>query len=181
MCHKNRENREVQQMLHRTGRKSFASIEHEETKKRGVRPSRIEMFKLGYVKKDGTYSNAFTQQKAEEMGNLINEREEGLNSLDDEHIFTQVLGPDRPGRVRCRGHGVVPSSEGFNSRSGSSQSIQEAKRAAEIAQREAEAARNELEDYKKISDERARKMEEDVARLTQALLRFTERGNGDNP
>ena len=41
---------------------------------------------------------------------MITAREQGLNSLSNEDLFTQVFGKERSGCVRCLGLGLTPTS-----------------------------------------------------------------------
>ncbi|KAL7264765.1 hypothetical protein ACSBR1_002670 [Camellia fascicularis] len=102
---KNRKIRKKKTLHHRTGRKPF------ETKKNnGVPTSRSQMWMAAYMK-DGT-SNSDSVNEVMTQMNELTEHMEG-SSTDpaalQEQIFTQVMGPEQPGRVRTFGLGPSPT------------------------------------------------------------------------
>ncbi|CAL5403262.1 unnamed protein product [Camellia sinensis] len=101
---KNKEIRKKQTLNHITGRKPFSVVRVEETnKKNGVPATRLEVWMAGYSK-DNKPSNDKVVEVMTQMKDL------GAQSNDtDEEIITQVLGPERPGRVRTYGLGPSPT------------------------------------------------------------------------
>ncbi|CAL5356881.1 unnamed protein product [Camellia sinensis] len=107
---KNRKIRKKKTLHHRTGRKPFSVVRLEETKKNnGVPASRSQVWMAAYMK-DGT-SNSDSVNEVMTQMNELTEHMEG-SSTDpaalQEQIFTQVMGPERPGRVRTFGLGPSP-------------------------------------------------------------------------
>ncbi|KAL7260024.1 hypothetical protein ACSBR1_005814 [Camellia fascicularis] len=108
---KNRKIRKKKTLHHRTGRKPFSVVRLEETKKNnGVPASRSQVWMAAYMK-DGT-SNSDSVNEAMTQMNELTEHMEG-SSTDpaalQEQIFTQVMGPERPGRVWTFGLGPSPT------------------------------------------------------------------------
>ncbi|KAL7209508.1 hypothetical protein ACSBR1_031117 [Camellia fascicularis] len=108
---KNRKIRKKKTLHHRTGRKPFSVVRLEETKKNnGVPASRSQVWMAAYMK-DGT-SNSDSVNEVMTQMNELTEHMEG-SSTDpaalQEQIFTQVMGPERPGRVRTFGLGPSPT------------------------------------------------------------------------
>ncbi|CAL5394254.1 unnamed protein product [Camellia sinensis] len=106
---KNRKIRKKKTLHHRTSRKPFSVVRLEETKKNnGVPASRSQVWMAAYMK-DGT-SNSDSVNEV-----MLAEHMEG-SSTDpaalQEQIFTQVMGPERPGHVRTFGLGPSPT-DGF--------------------------------------------------------------------
>ncbi|CAK9156684.1 unnamed protein product [Ilex paraguariensis] len=62
--------------------------------------SRIKFFKVAYSKKDGRLVNDVVAQALSDMDELPSQ-------MSDE-VFTQVMGPERPGCVRTYGFGPSP-------------------------------------------------------------------------
>ncbi|CAL5337216.1 unnamed protein product [Camellia sinensis] len=108
---KNRKIRKKKTLHHRTGRKPFSVVRLEETKKNnGVPASRSQVWMAAYMK-DGT-SNSDSVNEVMTQMNELTEHMEG-SSTDpaalQEQIFTQVMGLERPGRVRTFGLGPSPT------------------------------------------------------------------------
>ncbi|KAL7231201.1 hypothetical protein ACSBR2_009463 [Camellia fascicularis] len=108
---KNRKIRKKKTLHHRTGRKPFSVVRLEETKKNnGVPASRSQVWMAAYLK-DGTSNSDSVNEVMTQMNELA-EHMEG-SSTDpaalQEQIFTQVMGPERPGRVRTFGLGPSPT------------------------------------------------------------------------
>ncbi|KAL7251019.1 hypothetical protein ACSBR1_012942 [Camellia fascicularis] len=108
---KHRKIRKKKTLHHRTGRKPFSVVRVEETKKNnGVPASRPQVWMAAYMK-DGT-SNSDSVNEVMTQMNELTEHMEG-SSLDptalNEQIFTQVMGPERPGHVRTFGLGPSPT------------------------------------------------------------------------
>ncbi|CAL5374872.1 unnamed protein product [Camellia sinensis] len=97
---KTKEIRKKKTLNHITDKKPFSVVRVEKTnKKNGVPATRLEVWMAGYSKdnKPSTdkVTEAMTQMK--ELG--------AQSNATDEEIITQVLGPERPGRVRTYGLG----------------------------------------------------------------------------
>ncbi|CAL5357624.1 unnamed protein product [Camellia sinensis] len=108
---KNRKIRKKKTLHHRTGRKPFSVVRLEETKKNnGVPASRSQVWMAAYMK-DGTANSDSVNEVMTQMNELA-EHMEG-SSTDpaalQEQIFTQIMGPERPGRVRTFGLGPSPT------------------------------------------------------------------------
>ncbi|XP_028063800.1 uncharacterized protein LOC114267017 [Camellia sinensis] len=111
---KNRKIWKKKTLHHRTGRKPFSVVRLEETKKNnGVPASRSQVWMAAYMK-DGTSNSDSVNEVMTQMNELA-EHMEG-SSTDpaalQEQIFTQVMGPERPGHVRTFGLGPSPT-DGF--------------------------------------------------------------------
>ncbi|CAL5355162.1 unnamed protein product [Camellia sinensis] len=108
---KNRKIQKKKTLHHRTGRKPFSIVRVEETKKNnGVPASRPQVWMAAYMK-DGT-SNSDSVNEVMTQMNELTEHMEGSSSDPaalNEQIFTQVMGPERPGRVRTFGLGPSPT------------------------------------------------------------------------
>ncbi|CAK9181324.1 unnamed protein product [Ilex paraguariensis] len=72
----------------------------ENKKNNGKKMSRIKFFKVAYSKKDGRPVNDVVAQALSDMDELPSQ-------MSDE-VFTQVMGPERPGCVRTYGFGPSP-------------------------------------------------------------------------
>nr|XP_027108931.1 uncharacterized protein LOC113728766 [Coffea arabica] len=106
----NRANRAQQKFGHVTGTKSFARIREEQRVKRsdGKAPSRAELFILTRTRKDGKPVNeASSATQLREIGSQRQNAFQNNNAGGD--VFSQVVGRDRHGRVRCLGLGPSPS------------------------------------------------------------------------
>ncbi|XP_028116373.1 uncharacterized protein LOC114314123 [Camellia sinensis] len=101
---KNKEIRKKKTLNHITGRKPFSVVRVEETnKKNGVPATRLEVWMAGYTK-DNKPSNDKVVEVMTQMKDLG-----AQSNATDEEIITQVLGPERPGRVRTYGLGPSPT------------------------------------------------------------------------
>ncbi|CAL5344683.1 unnamed protein product [Camellia sinensis] len=101
---KNKEIRKKKTLNHITGRKPFSVVRVEETnKKNGVPATRLEVWMAGYTK-DNKPSNDKVVAVMTQMKDLG-----AQSNATDEEIITQVLGPERPGRVRTYGLGPSPT------------------------------------------------------------------------
>ncbi|CAL5358284.1 unnamed protein product [Camellia sinensis] len=101
---KNKEIRKKKTLNHITGRKPFSVVRVEETnKKNGVLATRLEVWMAGYSK-DNKPSNDKVAEVMTQMKDLG-----AQSNATDEEIITQVLGPERPGRVRTYGLGPSPT------------------------------------------------------------------------
>ncbi|XP_027157749.1 uncharacterized protein LOC113759381 isoform X1 [Coffea eugenioides] len=108
----NRANRAQQKFGHVTGTKSFARIREEQRVKRsdGKAPSRAELFILTRTRKDGKPVNEASSAvitQLREIGSQPQNAFQNNNAGGD--VFSQVVGRDRHGRVRCLGLGPSPS------------------------------------------------------------------------
>ncbi|CAL5321423.1 unnamed protein product [Camellia sinensis] len=108
---KHRKIQKKKTLHHRTGRKPFSIVRVEETKKNnGVPATRPQVWMAAYMK-DGT-SNSDSVNEVMTQMNELTEHIEGSSSDPaplNEQIFTQVMGPERPGRVQTFGLGPSPT------------------------------------------------------------------------
>ncbi|MQL77171.1 hypothetical protein Taro_009583 [Colocasia esculenta] len=108
----NKFNHEKQIVGHTARSKSFAMIREEVRKKRddARNPSRAELFSITHTRKDGYPVN---EESARVMSLLQEESSLAKNtsprSMKDD-LLSQVLGKDKPGRIRMLGLGPTPSS-----------------------------------------------------------------------
>ncbi|XP_034710788.1 uncharacterized protein LOC117933510 isoform X5 [Vitis riparia] len=117
---KNKANRAKQVIKHTSGSKSYAQIRYEQAQKKEDRsePNRIEMFALTHTRKDGTPVDDHSKEIMDQFQQLLSQPEgtssstsasSGASTSVDE-IYTQVMGPERHGRVRGYGFGPTPTS-----------------------------------------------------------------------
>ncbi|XP_075499252.1 uncharacterized protein LOC142537637 [Primulina tabacum] len=93
-----------------TGRRSFAQVQ-QKLKKEKVRPlSRVELFHACFTHANGSPSSNIVTEKLAAMKELENQLpEDEDDQIGQNDVFAQIIGPDRPGRVRMLGDGVNPS------------------------------------------------------------------------
>ncbi|KAG5550463.1 hypothetical protein RHGRI_015434 [Rhododendron griersonianum] len=104
---KNKRIRKKKTLHHRTGRKPFAVVRVEETKRNnGVPVSRLQVWKAAYLKEGSLASDAVNEVMTQ-MTELSTQMEGSSNESTciDEDIFVKVMGPEQPGRVRTFGLG----------------------------------------------------------------------------
>eukprot|EP00261_Vitis_vinifera_P034189 XP_019075432.1 PREDICTED: uncharacterized protein LOC109122616 [Vitis vinifera] len=122
---KNKANRAKQVIKHTSGSKSYAQIRYEQTQKKEDRsePNRIEMFALTHTRKDGTPVDDHSKEIMDQFQQLLSQPEGTSSSTSAssgastsvastyvDEIYTQVMGPERHGRVRGYGFGPTPTS-----------------------------------------------------------------------
>ncbi|XP_020885044.1 uncharacterized protein LOC110229383 [Arabidopsis lyrata subsp. lyrata] len=111
MQERNTKNQKNNIMPHLCGRKSFSRKRDEIKTKIGKTPCRAEFFIETRKKQDGSFVCDEAKIRAEALTTLLSQNPQVTNnitaSLDDE--YSQVFGPERPGRVRCVGRGPTPS------------------------------------------------------------------------
>ncbi|MFQ6652460.1 hypothetical protein Gotur_024311 [Gossypium turneri] len=108
--------RQKQKFTHTAGSKSFACVAQAEKLSSGQKVGRLQLFDITHRKKDG---NPMTLEAAEIMEKLKDKKAdyEAIASSDssvhiddiDNRIITEVLGPERYGRVQFQGSFVNPS------------------------------------------------------------------------
>ncbi|PPS13481.1 hypothetical protein GOBAR_AA07107 [Gossypium barbadense] len=108
--------RQKQKFTHTAGSRSFASVAEAEEVKSGQKVGRLQLFEITHRKKDGS---PMTSEAGEIMEKLKDKKAEyeAATSTDssvnleniDNRIITEVLGPERYGRVRFQGSGVIPT------------------------------------------------------------------------
>ncbi|KAK5825828.1 hypothetical protein PVK06_020696 [Gossypium arboreum] len=108
--------RQKQKFTHTVGSRSFASVAEAEEVKSGQKVGRLQLFEITHRKKDGS---PMTSEAGEIMEKLKDKKAEyeAATSTDssvnleniDNRIITEVLGPERYGRVRFQGSGVTPT------------------------------------------------------------------------
>ncbi|MFQ6646549.1 hypothetical protein Gotur_020107 [Gossypium turneri] len=108
--------RQKQKFTHTAGSKSFACVAEAEELSSGQKVGRLQLFDITHKKKDGS---PMTPEAAEIMEKLKDKKAEyeAIASSDssvhiddiDNRIITEVLGPERYGRVRFQGSFVNPT------------------------------------------------------------------------
>ncbi|PPR84151.1 hypothetical protein GOBAR_AA36561 [Gossypium barbadense] len=108
--------RQKQKFMHMAGSRSFASVAEAEVVSSGQKVGRLQLFEITHRKKDGS---PMTSEAGEIMEKLKEKKAkyEAIASTDssvnldniDNRITTEVLGPERYGRVRFQGSGVSPT------------------------------------------------------------------------
>ncbi|PPR83809.1 hypothetical protein GOBAR_AA36905 [Gossypium barbadense] len=108
--------RQKQKFTHTAGSRSFASVVEAEEASSGQKVGRLQLFEITHKKKDGS---PITSEAGEIMEKLKEKTAEyeAIASTDssvnleniDNIIITEVLGPERSGRVRFQGSGVTPT------------------------------------------------------------------------
>ncbi|KAK9930240.1 hypothetical protein M0R45_027283 [Rubus argutus] len=111
-CEKFRRMREQKTLLHRTSRKSFACIE-DELKQQSETPDEVSRCDVWLHAYEAKKTNADEEVEDPEVVKQVKQnREEQVTSqtcsVKDDAV-SQVLGPDRRGRVRGYGFGAIPS------------------------------------------------------------------------
>ncbi|XP_042454960.1 uncharacterized protein LOC122039011 [Zingiber officinale] len=107
---KNKIARKQKIMNQTTGRRSFAQVQQKLGKERGRPPSRVELFHACFTHANGSPSSNIVAEKLAAMKELENQLpEDEDDQVGQNDIFAQIIGPDRPGRVRMFGDGVNPS------------------------------------------------------------------------
>ncbi|XP_073129145.1 uncharacterized protein [Henckelia pumila] len=104
---KNKIARKQKIMNQTTGRRSFAQMQQKLRKKNGRLPSRVELFHACFTHASGSPSSNIVAEKLAAMKELENQlHEDEDDQIGQNDIFAQIMGPDRPGRVRMLGDGV---------------------------------------------------------------------------
>ncbi|KAM6569186.1 hypothetical protein CsatB_017171 [Cannabis sativa] len=104
----NKASRSQKKYNHTTGTKSFAQIRDAQKKNGGITPTRADMFKICYTKKDKSVTDTTKevmvqlQEKQELNEDVWKER-----SMND--TFSKVMGKEKYRSVRMYGFGVCPS------------------------------------------------------------------------
>ncbi|MFQ6668548.1 hypothetical protein Gotur_034153, partial [Gossypium turneri] len=108
--------RQKQKFTHTAGSRSFACVAEAEERSPGQKVGRLQLFEITHRKKDGF---AMTLEAGEIMEKLKDKKAEyeAIASSDssvhlediDNRIITEVLGPERYGRVRFQGFFVSPT------------------------------------------------------------------------
>ncbi|XP_073157960.1 uncharacterized protein [Henckelia pumila] len=100
-----------QKIMNQTiGRRSFAQVQQKLRKEKGRIPSRVELFHACFTHANGSPSSNIVAEKLDAMKELENQlHEDEDDQVGQNDIFAQIIGPDRPGRVRMFGDGVNPS------------------------------------------------------------------------
>ncbi|KAG8501221.1 hypothetical protein CXB51_003352 [Gossypium anomalum] len=98
------------------GSRSFASVAEAEEVKSGQKVGRLQLFEITHKKKDGSPMTSeageimekLKDKKAEYEATTSTDSSVNLENIDN-RIITEVLGPERYGRVRFQGSGVTPT------------------------------------------------------------------------
>ncbi|PPR98223.1 hypothetical protein GOBAR_AA22444 [Gossypium barbadense] len=168
--------RQKQKFTHTAGSRSFVSIAEAEEVSSGQKVRRLQLFEITHKKKDGSpmtfeagqIMEKLKEKKAEYEAVALNDSSFNLENIDN-RIITEVLGPERYGRVRFQGSGVTPT-QYF--RSGSQQYMPfESQAQAEVQRLRDQIAQMQASTVEKIA-EVERKYEE----LQQQLRRIKQRG-----
>ncbi|XP_042441187.1 uncharacterized protein LOC122026514 [Zingiber officinale] len=89
---------------------AFWNTEKSKEKEKGHPPTRVELFQACFTHANGSPSSNVVAEKLVAMNELANQLPEDSNDpVSQNDIFAQIIGPDRPGRVRMLGDGVSPS------------------------------------------------------------------------
>ncbi|KAF4349277.1 hypothetical protein F8388_018575 [Cannabis sativa] len=104
----NKASRSQKKYNHTTGTKSFAQIRDAQKKNGGSTPTRADMFKICYTKKDisvtDTTKEVMVQLQEKQELNKDVSKERSMNDT-----FSEVMGKEKYGSVRMYGFGVFPS------------------------------------------------------------------------
>ncbi|KAK5775032.1 hypothetical protein PVK06_042899 [Gossypium arboreum] len=108
--------RQKQKFTHTAGSRSFASVAEAEEVKSGQKVGRLQLFEITHRKKDGSpmtfeareIMEKLKEKKAEYEAIASSDSSVNLENIDN-RIITEVLGPERYGRVRFQGSGVTPT------------------------------------------------------------------------
>ncbi|KAK5818878.1 hypothetical protein PVK06_023828 [Gossypium arboreum] len=96
--------------------RSFASVAEAEEVKSGQKVGRLQLFEITHRKKDGSPMTSeageimekLKEKKAEYEATTSTDSSVNLENIDNK-IITEVLGPERNGRVRFQGSSVIPT------------------------------------------------------------------------
>ncbi|KAK9999285.1 hypothetical protein SO802_018888 [Lithocarpus litseifolius] len=115
LINKNKRSRGFQKDIARSGPISFAQTADNMAKESGQAVERAAVFVKVYSTKDGSPISNTVKEKIDKMKEILNnghtlqgERREGILWAKDD-AFAQVMGEERPGRVRGVGFGPTPS------------------------------------------------------------------------
>ncbi|KAG8491840.1 hypothetical protein CXB51_015115 [Gossypium anomalum] len=108
--------RQKQKFTHTAGSRSFASVAEAEEVKSGQKVGRLQLFEITHRKKDGSPMTSeageimkkLKEKKAEYEATASTDSSVNLENIDN-RIITEVLGPERYGRVQFQGSGVTPT------------------------------------------------------------------------
>ncbi|MQM15913.1 hypothetical protein Taro_048866, partial [Colocasia esculenta] len=108
----NRKNKGVQNIFHCAGTQTFADIRKAELKKSGQDMDRLELFIVTHTRKDGIPVNSECAVAIEKIQALKQSQSSASSSqtmASKYDIYSQLLGEDKPGRVRGLGTGPTPA------------------------------------------------------------------------
>ncbi|MQL71508.1 hypothetical protein Taro_003824 [Colocasia esculenta] len=108
----NRKNKGVQKIFHCAGTQTFADIRKTELQKSGQDMDRSELFIVTHTRKDGIPVNSECAVAIEKIQALKQSQSSANSSqtvASKYDIYSQVLGEDKPGRVRGLGTGPTPA------------------------------------------------------------------------
>nr|XP_016449706.1 PREDICTED: uncharacterized protein LOC107774628 isoform X1 [Nicotiana tabacum]XP_016449707.1 PREDICTED: uncharacterized protein LOC107774628 isoform X1 [Nicotiana tabacum] len=107
---RNKKSRRKLSMPHTSGRKSHSQIIDNMTKKNGVKPSRIEVFKETRTRKNKQPINEIANETMKEMDELAKVYPElNIPGSAPNDVYAQVMGSDTHENVRTLGKGAAPS------------------------------------------------------------------------
>ncbi|KAH1055714.1 hypothetical protein J1N35_033779 [Gossypium stocksii] len=102
--------------MHTAGSKSFACVAEDEELSSGQKVGCLQLFDITHKKKDGSPMTSDIGEIMEKLKDkkmkyeaiALSDSSVNLDDIDN-IIFTEVLGPERYGRVRFHGSGVNPT------------------------------------------------------------------------
>ncbi|KAG8478172.1 hypothetical protein CXB51_027922 [Gossypium anomalum] len=108
--------RQKQKFTHTVGSRSFASVAEAEEVKSRQKVRRLQLFEITHRKKDGSLitfeageiMEKLKEKKAEYEATDWTDSSVNIENIDN-RIITEVLGPERYGRVRFQGSSVTPT------------------------------------------------------------------------
>ncbi|KAK5845250.1 hypothetical protein PVK06_001415 [Gossypium arboreum] len=162
--------------MHTVGSRSFVSVAKVEEASSSKKVRRLQLFEITHKKKDGSPMTSeagqimekLKEKKAEYEAVASNDSSFNLENIDN-RIITEVLGPERYGRVRFQGSGVTPT-QYF--RSGSQQYMPSESQ----AQAEVQRLRDQIAQMQASIVEKIAEVERKYEELQQQLRRMKQRG-----
>ncbi|XP_073106760.1 uncharacterized protein [Elaeis guineensis] len=106
--------RAAQSVPHTSGSKSYARLRQEFEDEHGRKPGQVEFYRMTHTHQDGTFVRDESRDLYERATSLIAERDDESaastqQSRIEAEVFTELMGPERYGRVRGYGVGVTPT------------------------------------------------------------------------
>ncbi|XP_073116157.1 uncharacterized protein [Elaeis guineensis] len=106
--------RAAQSVPHTSGSKSYARLRQEFEDEHGREPGQVEFYRMTHTHQDGTFVRDESRDLYERATSLIAERDDESaastqQSRIEAEVFTELMGPERYGRVRGYGVGVTPT------------------------------------------------------------------------
>ncbi|PPS02045.1 hypothetical protein GOBAR_AA18609 [Gossypium barbadense] len=162
--------RQKQKFTHTAGSRSFASVVEAEEVKSGQKVGRLQLFEITHRKKDGSpmtsEAGETMEKKAEYEAIASSDSSVNLENIDN-RIITEVLGPERYGRIAQMQANMV---EQITEVQRKYEELQQQLR-AEAAEREAAAAAREAEARAMVA-EQSKKYDDLQLQLQQIMHMF---------